>query len=198
MVQVDPRAEELVSFYINRPPTEWFIPPEGLDMELMTRFGHLVDLARTTDLDSWSQTSQGALAMIILLDQIPRNIYRNSPLAFSSDGKALLIASQSVAKGFDQQCGKLNKAAQTIFYLPFEHSEDLVSQIAAVALFRNFTTSCQERTAEKDYAMIGVASAQRHLDCILKLGRFPKRNEALGRETTPEELEFLEQHPNGF
>jgi uncharacterized protein (DUF924 family) len=196
--KMDPAIQKLLDFYLNRNPWEWFMTPEGFDEQLRTNFGDLVNDARSSKLDAWRDHPKGSLALIILLDQIPRNIFRGSGESFSSDTTALTIASQSIAKGFDQEIGKENRVAQTLFYLPFEHAEDCVAQIAAVNLMKQIVLSCEDGSEAKEFCEKGIGFAQRHLDVVAKFGRFPGRNGPLGRDTTPEEEAFLKNNPQGF
>lgn len=207
---------------------DWFEDSGKHDQTITARFKHLVEQAReTTELDTtWLSTPSGSLAMIILLDQFSRNIYRvgNHPdpgLSFSGDFKALNIASQSIAKGFDRDIQKefassahQGRAQRYFFYMPFMHAENLPSQIAAVSLAQNMAGELEAARLEKQVRgeeetetekffrewlitqsiPFGVA----HRSCVAQLGRFPKRNEPLGRDHTAEEVRFLEEHPLGF
>jgi uncharacterized protein (DUF924 family) len=132
--------------------------------------------------DAWAKTAEGALALLILLDQFPRNLYRKSAHAFATDPKARGIARAAIAEGFDRQVEPL---LRPFFYLPFEHSEDLADQEACVAL-------C-ERLAQETGDEETLKWARLHLDIIARFGRFPHRNAVLGRTTTPEERAFLDE-----
>ncbi|KAK5941927.1 hypothetical protein PMZ80_005878 [Knufia obscura] len=223
----DPAIKEVLDFWFALEPKQWFQESEQLDEPITHRFGELVEKARLTDeLDStWLATPSGSLAMIILLDQFTRNIFRpgkhpNPGLSWSGDAKALQIAAQSIAKGYD-------KAIQTeytshdskgahhryFFYMPFEHAEDLPSQIASCALFNNMKHEVEANRLRKQLAgeeetehekelvkWLGIAIpvAEKHRDCVAQIGRFPRRNEPLGRETTEAERKFLEEHPGGW
>jgi uncharacterized protein (DUF924 family) len=123
--------------------------------------------------------------LIVLLDQFPRNMFRGSAAAFSTDGLAQIAAREAIARGFDVEAPV---SVRSFFYLPLMHSEDLLDQQESVRLTR-------ARLGEKHYSF---PFALRHCEAITRFGRFPARNTALGRESTPEEIEFLKANPNGF
>ena len=178
------------------PPSRWFIPSAALDAEIISRFSQLVSIARTTDsLDDWAQSPKGALALLLLLDQFPRNMYRDSAEAYGSDQKALAVATRVIAQGLDRE---MPRVQQAFFYLPFEHDEQLLSQIASVSLFEGLVGRCEVGAQEWQSADKSVALAVRHRNTIATFGRFPSRNAVLHRQSTPEELEFLKTHPLGF
>lgn len=154
----------------------WFTKDAGFDGMLRIRFGAALAEARQGAFDHWAETPEGALALVILLDQVSRNINRGSPLAFAADGKALALAKASVAKGFHT---RMPPPRAQWFVMPFEHAEDLDCQYRAVALF----------------TVLGLGDmahwAKVHLDIIARFGRFPHRNPILGRPSTPAEIAFL-------
>lgn len=195
---MEAQIKDLQTFYLERDPNDWFVTPEGLDDELRRRYSDLVQQARSGELDYLADTANGAVALIVLLDQIPRNIFRGSGESFSSDSKALKIATKSIALKFDHEIGKRSRAQQLLFYMPLMHAEDMMSQIACCALLRNVLLECPDDHEMKGFLEQGVSAAQKHLDCIWRLGRFPKRNVPLGRNTTAEEEKFLEEFPGGF
>lgn len=190
----------------------WFAPSTDLDSSIHDSFGPLITTAReTTDLDAWTATPRGTLALLILLDQFPRNVHRGSPLAHASDAKALDVATKAVVKGFDR---KVPLMYQPFFYLPFVHGEALLAQVAGKALYEGLVRRCGsggggeghgghgtggwdlEQTTE--FANKGCGFAQGHAEIVERFGRFPSRNKALGRENTKEEGEFLRDNPKGF
>lgn len=188
----------ILSFWFDPryPYTRWFIPSDKLDAEITSNFGPLVTVARTTTtLDNWTQSPDGTLALILLLDQFPRNICRDSAEAFSSDQKALIIAKQAISQGFDRAVTPVQSA---FIYLPFEHDENLDSQNECVALFEALAARCKPGSQEREFADKCVGYAIRHRYVIAAFGRFPLRNKVLGRQSTKEELEFLKTHPQGF
>lgn len=165
----------------------WFKRDAAFDAEIAGRFGGAVEAAATGALDSWASLPEGALALIVLLDQFPRNLFRGQARAFATDAKARAIAAQAVALGFD----RLREPLERLFiYLPFEHGETLADQERAVGLIAALPPA-PWRDNVVDYA-------RRHRATIERFGRFPARNAALGRPPTPEEIEFLTTHPSGF
>jgi uncharacterized protein (DUF924 family) len=167
---------DIVRFWIEAGPTRWFTKDAAFDGTLAVRFGEALKAARRGDLDHWGDTPQGALGLVILLDQFSRNIHRDSPLAFAADAKALAIAKVWIGRGFHQ---RLAPPLSSWFVMPFEHAEDLDVQKRGVALFE--TMGLHER----------AHWARVHRDVIARFGRFPHRNAVLGRTSTPAELAFL-------
>jgi len=166
----------IVSFWMEAGPTRWFTRDAAFDGALAVRFGAALKEARLGAFDHWGETPEGALGLIILLDQVSRNIHRASPLAFAADARALALAKKCVARGFHQ---KLPPPRAMWLLMPFEHAEDLDAQRRCLALFA--TMGMPEM----------VYYAQVHLDIIAKFGRFPHRNPILGRKSSPQELAFL-------
>lgn len=156
----------------------WFKKDAAFDRAIRDRFEADVQAAARGDLDELRETAAGVLTLCILLDQFPRNLYRGSPRAFATDPLALGVAKDAVARGFDRRLGVTRRM---FVYLPFEHSEDMDDQNASVELFK----ALQDQAA--------YSYALEHYYVISRFGRFPGRNAALGRESTPEELAFLEK-----
>jgi len=169
--------EDVVSFWIAAGPQKWFAKDDGFDAEIHARFASATQAAAHGDLDAWAATAKGSLALLILLDQFPRNLYRGSPKAFAADPKARAIADQALARGHDQT---YEPNLRQFFYLPFMHSEALADQDRSIALYEALGLELQLRFAHL------------HRDPIARFGRFPHRNAVLGRETTAEERVFLE------
>src|SRR5215510_16366806 len=169
-------ADEIVSFWRAAGPDRWFNKDETFDDEIRQRFLESHEAAAAGKLTDWEQSAQGALALTIVLDQFPRNMFRGDARAFATDPLSRAVAHRAIVRGFDQA---LPQAERTFFYLPFEHSEDLADQERAVALFR--------ATGDADL----VKWAELHADIIRRFGRFPHRNAVLGRATTSEEQTFL-------
>ena len=155
----------------------WFTKDAAFDGALAVRFGGALKQARLGAFDHWGETPEGALGLILLLDQVSRNTHRGSPLAFAGDAKALALANTSVGRGFHQ---KLVPPLARWLIMPFEHAEDLDAQNRCVALFGTLGLSDM------------VYYAQMHLDIIARFGRFPHRNAVLGRTSTAAELAFLQ------
>ena len=168
---------DVLDFWWEAGPEKWFARSDKFDAAIRKTFEPTMISAREGSLDDWADTAHGCLALIILLDQFPRNVYRNDPQAFASDAKALELAALAVSQGFDRA---FPKNARAFFYLPFEHAEDMAAQERSVDLCR--------RLGIQDYYHYALI----HMDVIRRFGRFPHRNEVLGRDTTPEEQAFLE------
>lgn len=194
---MDYDVERITSFWFDDRygPERWFAKSTTLDNEIRTQFGDLVAQARTSSLDKWTSNPQSTLAMLLLLDQFPRNIFRDSPEAFASDKKASNISIRAIARGFDRHVEPLH---QPFFYLPLIHDEQLVSQVAAVSLYEGLVSRAEAGSPAHDFANRGVGFTRGHMDIIAAFGRFPGRNAALGRQSTAEELEFLGRNPSGL
>jgi uncharacterized protein (DUF924 family) len=164
-------------------PKQWFRSNPALDQEMRFRLGDAVDRAAAGEFDSWAATPDGALSLVLLLDQLPRNIHRSTARAFAQDAKARQVAKAALARGFDRAVAPPRR---TFFYLPLEHSEDLADQERSVALF----------TALGDEVQLDYA--RRHRDVIARFGRFPHRNALIGRESTEAEIEFLADRDEPF
>ena len=162
---------------------QWFGKETAFDDEIRRRFGEVAHQARDGRLERWVEAPRSCLALIILIDQFSRNLYRDSPLAWSADVHALAIAKLALEKGYD---GELNATEQAFMYLPLMHSEALADQERCVALTEKNADSGRE------FNKANYESAIKHRDIIARFGRFPHRNEILGRESTAEELEFLQ------
>jgi uncharacterized protein (DUF924 family) len=164
-------------------PRHWFAGGAKLDAQMRRRFGAGVDAALRGDLDAWAQTPRGRLALILLLDQFTRNIRRGGPGAFAGDSKAQALVLDGLAAGMDKP---LNLAERHFFYMPLVHAEDPKLQALSLRKFAAFLREAQSIVKhQKDHAAI-----------IERFGRFPARNAALGRASTPEEEAFLSPAPN--
>lgn len=170
-------AADVVSFWKEAGPERWFNKNAAFDKEIRERFFDTYEAAAAGRLSDWEQSAQGALALLILLDQFPRNMFRGDARAFATDPLARAITAGAIIRGFDSQ---VPKELRSFFYLPFEHSEDLADQERCIAL--------NKASGDAD----GVKWAEIHADIIRRFGRFPHRNAALGRTTTPEEQAFLD------
>ena len=167
---------DVVAFWRDAGPTRWFRKDAAFDDECRERFARAHEAAMRGEFDHWAQDADGALALLILLDQIPRNSFRNSPRMFESDAQALAVARRAVENGFDQQ---VDADLRNFFYLPFMHSEQLAAQDQGVALAGKLGDDALR------YAVM-------HRSIIERFGRFPHRNAVLDRATTPEEQRFLD------
>jgi uncharacterized protein (DUF924 family) len=174
------RAEEVLRFWFGRDPKHWFEKSATFDAEIRSRFVPLYEELSSNA--AWLSQPRDCLARIIVLDQFPRNMFRGTVRAFATDPVALAAAKHAVAKGYDR--GLLPVEKQFV-YLPFEHSESLADQERACELMKPL--------GEELYGW-----AVKHKVIIKRFGRFPHRNEILGRKSTPEETEFLKQPGSGF
>jgi uncharacterized protein (DUF924 family) len=170
-----------------------FTRDDAFDAEIRDRFGTAVELAQSGGYEEWRETAEGALALIILLDQMARNVHRGSPLAFAGDGRALEIAERAIEAGRDRL---FPFRQRRFFYLPFEHSESLAAQNRSLELFAALAAEvAPEHKAEADEQL---DYAHRHAVIIFRFGRYPHRNAALGRISTPEEEAFLTEPNSSF
>jgi uncharacterized protein (DUF924 family) len=168
--------------------SRWFRKDPAFDREIGQRFGPLIERALADELKDWAWQPGPALARILLLDQFTRNVFRDTPAAFSGDALALAAARHMVAQAQDQSLPFLRR---TFVYLPFEHAEDLAAQQESLRLFGRLAEEAPALASYADYA-------RRHHVIIERFGRFPHRNAILGRASTPEEAEFLKQPGSGF
>jgi uncharacterized protein (DUF924 family) len=167
---------DVLAFWRAAGPDKWFTKDATFDDEIRTRFLATYEAAAARTL-AWDNTAEGALALLIVLDQFPRNMFRASARAFATDPLAREAATRAIARGFDQDVAVPERS---FFYLPFEHSETLADQERCIALNR--------ASGDAD----ALKWAEIHADIIRRFGRFPHRNAVLGRATTPEEQAFLD------
>ena len=168
---------DILGFWLGAGPAKWFKKVAAFDEAIRLKFEPTHHRAARGEYDAWAATAEGALALLLLLDQFPRNLYRGSGHAFATDAKARALARAAIERGFDR---KVEPTLRNFFYLPFEHSEDLTDQDDCLAL-------CAEAGVADDIKWAGV-----HREIIARFGRFPHRNAALGRVTSPEEQAFLD------
>jgi len=168
---------DVLAFWLAAGADRWFREDEAFDAEIRARFLGIYDDAAAGRLGSWENTQDGALAVVIILDQLPRNMFRGSARAYATDSMAQAVAGRAIARGFDQ---RIAMPARVFFYLPFEHSENPVHQEYCLTLL--------QATGDADLVEWG----ELHADIIRRFGRFPHRNAVLGRVTTPEEQAFLD------
>ncbi|HKR43149.1 MAG TPA: DUF924 family protein [Paraburkholderia sp.] len=195
-MNLDPRVREVLDFWFGAPDSEefgrerkmWFRKNAAFDAKLRERFGALLDAARAGELDAWCETPEGALALVIVLDQFSRNCHRGTPHAFSADDKALDIARTMVASGADLRLPTLQH--RSFAYLPFEHAESAEAQRESLRLFGELAKD-PEGKGYYDYAV-------RHAQIIERFGRYPHRNAQLGRDSTDEEAAFLRERGSSF
>jgi uncharacterized protein (DUF924 family) len=168
---------DVVEFWREAGPGKWFKKDETFDAEIADRFSALYSATAQGAHDDWAESGDGALALILVLDQFSRNLHRGSASAFASDPRALQIAKTAIARGDDHS---VSNDLQIFFYMPFEHSECLADQRTAIRL-----THAMQSANYLKYA-------HTHHDVIRRFGRFPHRNAVLGRHTTAAEKAFLE------
>jgi uncharacterized protein (DUF924 family) len=165
----------------------WFTKDAKFDREVRDRFEDVYEEAATGKLDHWKEEARSCLALIIVLDQFPRNMFRGDPRTYTADEKARAAARYAIEHAYDRE---LSSFQRMFVYLPFEHSEDLEDQRFSVELFRGLAA---EMGSED---LLGYAV--RHMEIIERFGRFPHRNEVLGRTTIPEKAEFLRGPDSSF
>ena len=172
---------DILTFWRNAGPSQWFAAKAAFDDAIRLKFEPVHHRAARGEYEAWEATADGVLALLLLLDQFPRNLYRGSAHAFATDPLARSITRRAIAKGFD---GEVEPVLRPFFYLPFEHSELLADQDEGVAHCRRLAADAGDQETLK-WALI-------HRDIIARFGRFPHRNRAFGRSTTPDEQAFLD------
>lgn len=164
----------------------WFGKRDSQDLEAQTRFGDWVEQALAGGLTEWAQRPEGWLALVLLLDQLPRMIFRDTPKSFSGDLRAQALVAQGIAADFDRQ---LRPIQRVFIYLVFEHCENLAVQNEAVSRYIDLVA--QQPESDRALFIDYLNYAEKHQQVIARFGRFPHRNAVLGRESTAEELAFL-------
>lgn len=176
--------QEVLTFWFSETqPKQWWVVDEKFDAEIHRRFMPTIKAAMAAELSVWRKTAKGRLAEIIVLDQFSRNVFRNTPMAFSQDTTALVLSQEAIMAG---ALNELNEQERSFLLMPFMHSESRVIHTLAERLFKKFA-------AEDNYAM-----ELKHKAIVDWFLRYPHRNEILGRESTEEEIEFLKQPSSGF
>ena len=175
-----------------RMPT-WFEQDGDFDYDIERRFGKLVSLAASGRFDDWEKSPKSTLALIILLDQFPRNLYRGTAKAFATDAKALTLTKYALEQNYADSFSPI----ELVFLLmPFQHAEDLDDQTAGMELYKLLAEHIEQ--GWRDVLESTYEFAQRHHAIIEQFGRFPHRNSALGRIATPEEITYMEQGGESF
>ena len=176
--------EEILKFWFEEiAQSQWWVKDDAFDQQIRVRFSDVHAKAARCELFDWRGTARGRLAEIIVLDQFSRNMFRDSPRAFAQDAMALTLSQEAVSLGIDKL---LEPVERGFLYLPFMHSESLVIHEVAEALYRRHGVQ-----SSLDFEI-------RHKRIIEKFGRYPHRNNSLGRISTPEEMAFLEQPGSSF
>ena len=168
---------EVLAFWRAVGPDKWFGKHPDLDAEIAARFAATWEIAATGALAQWEETPEGALALTIVLDQLPRNMFRGQARTYAGDARARAIATRALERGFDR---RISHDERQFLYLPFMHSEDLPDQLRCIEL------------SQKAGLADSAKWAEHHADIIRRFGRFPHRNRLLGRSTTPEEQAYLD------
>jgi uncharacterized protein (DUF924 family) len=191
-------ADQILNFWFGNPTdpqgpygqqrSVWFKKDAAFDDRIRQRFLPDYERAAAGDYTPWRSQPRSCLALILLLDQVPRNLFRGDARSYATDAEALAVAEAAIAQGHDQA---LIPVERLFMYLPLEHSEDLARQQRCVQLFETLVKEAPELASTLDYAY-------RHQDVIARFGRFPHRNHILGRTTTPEEAAFLQQPGSRF
>ena len=171
----------------------WWSKSAALDEELATRFTPLVEAARAGALNDWADTPQRALALVLLTDQLPRNIYRDTAAAFASDAMARAVTVASLERGWDRLLAPIERV---FLYIPLEHAESMADQARAVELYTRLFQEAPAAQLERYRNFLTFAL--RHRRVIERFGRFPHRNAIIGRESTPDEISFLQEPGSSF
>jgi uncharacterized protein (DUF924 family) len=192
--------EDVLDFWFGPPgsaplanSTKWYMKSDAFDREIKDRFEDALELAARGSLDGWKATARGRLALVILLDQLSRNMFRGTPRSFAQDARACAVAVAAMAAGDEQA---LEIVPRSFLYMPLEHAEDVEMQRKCVEAFERLRKGAP-RDLEK-FADNVLSYAKRHAAIIERFGRFPHRNEILGRSSTPEEVDFLKQPGSAF
>ena len=172
--------DDIIAFWREAGPKRWFAHDPDFDHGIRKRFGPSHLLASEGKLPAWEEDAAGALALLILTDQFPRNIYRGSTHAFATDALARAIADRAIARGFDRTFDLLMRQ---FFYLPYQHHEDMASQTRALAIYGKYVAEGGDPET--------LRFARLHADLIARFGRFPHRNAVMGRVSTQEETDYL-------
>jgi uncharacterized protein (DUF924 family) len=178
VTETDVAPADILAFWRDAGPDRWYTPDDAFDTEVRRRFHGLWQRAAAGELSAWETSDDGALALVIVLDQFPRNLFRGDALTYASDALARDVAHRAIERGTD---ARIDGALREFLYLPLMHSEHLPDQLRCIELSR------AAGHAES------LKWAQHHADIIRRFGRFPHRNRLLGRATTPEERAFLDE-----
>ena len=191
MRQIRGSGKPVLEFWFGVPPgpsrAEWFRKDAAFDAQIRDRFGELHEAAARRELEGWRAAPESMVALVVVLDQFSRNLHRGDARAFAQDAYARECANQALARGDERV---LLPVQRQFLYLPLEHSEDLADQERCVELMRSLEPFPETK---------GLTEwAEKHRVIVARFGRFPHRNAALGRESTPEEIEFLKQPGSSF
>ncbi|MGB7216327.1 MAG: DUF924 family protein [Gammaproteobacteria bacterium] len=195
---MDDPIESLLRFWFEPPPQSreelarrferWFNGGPALDAEIAERFGEIAQRAARGELDGLRVSARGRLALILLLDQLPRHLHRGTAAAYAQDAKALALSTEGIAEGYDRQLAVLERG---FFYMPLQHAEDLDTQELSVRMFERLAAADDAPELYRPGLSDMLDAAREHRDVIARFGRFPHRNAALGRADTDAEREYL-------
>ena len=171
------KPAEILTFWREAGHDRWYTSDEAFDAEIRRRYLKLWRKAASGEFSSWETSDDGALALVIVFDQFPRNLFRGDAQAYSTDANAREVAQRAIDRGAD---ARIDPSLREFLYMPFMHSEEITDQLRCVELFGNTANA-----ENLEYARV-------HADIIRRFGRFPHRNHVLGRATTPEEQAFLD------
>ncbi len=189
-------TEDVLSFWFGidgSPREEWFRASDAFDAEIRSRFGEALERAARGELEEWKSTPRGRLALVVLLDQFSRNVFRGTPRAFAQDPRARALALEGIEGGQHHSLALLERS---FLYLPLMHAEEVALQDRGVALFEELARAAPLELAS--YLQSCAKFARAHRDIVARFSRFPHRNAILGRESTAEETEFLKQPGSAF
>ena len=202
---MDPRIDKVIEFWFGTEPVptqatvrRWFVRDAAFDDQIRRKFGDLHDEAAAGGLEDWLGTARGELALLVVIDQFSRNLYRDQPRAFALDARALGIASDLV---LSDRARELTPHQRMVALLPYQHAEDRTVQAEGVAAYATLLEETRRSGADQDTIngmITGLDFAKQHAAIIERFGRFPHRNVALGRPSTPEEQAFLTQPGSRF
>lgn len=199
--------DDVLAFWFGQPPTttdeygqqtrRWYMGGPTLDAEIREKFGPLVDRAVRGELDDWAETVRGRLALILLIDQFTRSIYRNDARMYAGDHRAQQLATEALDSGLERE---LRREQRNFVIMPLLHAEDLALQERAAAAMQALHDEAEPW--QQPILMMGIEQSRKYRDVIARFGRFPHRNKILGRPNTPEEAAFLadweaKQPPSG-
>jgi uncharacterized protein (DUF924 family) len=189
--------QEILEYWFGNPPAPngkvWFGGGKKVDDELRARFGDDAERASKGELDEWASTPHGRLALVILLDQLPRNLFRGTARSFATDSKAQALAKDAVERAIDRELAPVERL---FMYMPLTHAEDREAQREGVALFDRLSNESPKELASTTESFAKYARI--HAAIVERFGRFPHRNALLGRATTGEEKAYLAEHPENF
>lgn len=187
-------AHDVLNFWFQElSPQQWFRGGDTVDTLIRDRFESIIDPVFRGEKDDWADTPEGRLALILILDQFPRNLYRSQPKSFSYDEKALVLTLEGLDLKVDE---KLSPHQRAFFYLPLEHCEEMAAQDRSIERYAALVTQLPE--SEREGVRHYLEYAWNHYVIIKRFGRYPHRNDILGRESTAKEVAFLKEPGSSF